>query len=286
MVGLLSFMGTIMMLTTNMNDQIIQLISLPFVRRAVIGGLLVAVLASWMGVLVVLRRASFFGDAIAHSSLMGVALGLLIGMNPVLVAAIYAVLVSFGLPYLEKHSSLPIDSLLGFLLPFSMGAGVILLSIIPGYQPELISFLFGSILAVGWIDVVVIFVLSLVALAVMLLLRKKLMFASYDSVYARISGVKVGRIDIIYNVLLAITIVSGIKLVGIILVNALLVIPASTARLFAGSLRQMFILTPLIAVLVTLFGLAVSFSLDIPTGPTIAVLSGGVFLIGVIVHKI
>lgn len=268
-----------------MIEQITELLTFPFIHRALVGGVLVAILTSLMGVLVVLRRASFFGDAIAHSSLMGVALGLLIGLDPILVAAIYAVIVSFGLPYLKKHSNLPTDSLLGFILPFSMGMGVIILALIPGYQPELISFLFGSILAIGWINILLISVLVLIALVTMLVLRKKMVFASFDNEYAKVSGIHVERIDALYSVLLAITIVAGIRLVGIVLVNALLVIPASTVRLFSRSLSQMFIFTPIISIISTLSGIFLSFALDIPTGPAIAVVSGLLFLMAVVVRK-
>jgi zinc transport system permease protein len=270
----------------NMVEQISQAITFPFMHRALVGGVLVAILTSWMGILVVLRQSSFFGDAIAHASLMGVALGLLLGFNPILVAAIYAVFVSFGLPYLRKHSELPIDSLLGFILPFSMGIGVILLALIPGYQPELISFLFGSILAVGWVDIVVISALAIVTFLVMLVMKNKLIFSSFDNEYAKVSGVQVNRVDAIYHILLAVTIVAGIRLVGIVLVNALLVIPASTIRLFASSLKQMFVFTPILAISVTVVGLAVSFLVNVPTGPAIAVVAGVVFLSSVVVHRL
>lgn len=269
-----------------MIEQIAQLLSFPFMQRALFGGVLIAMLTSWMGVLVVLRQSSFFGDAIAHASLMGVALGLLIGFDPVLVAAAYAIFVSFGLPYLRKHSELPIDSLLGFILPFSMGVGVILLAFIPGYQPELISFLFGSILAVGWVDIAVVSSLTVVTLIAMAVIKNKLVFASFDSEYAKVSGIPVHRIDVFYHVLLAVTIVAGIRLVGIVLVNALLVIPASTVRLFAGSLKQMFLFTPVVALFVTIVGLVISFFANIPTGPAIAVVSGSVFLGGVVVRRL
>ena len=250
------------------------------------GGILVAILTSWMGILVVLRQSSFFGDAIAHASLMGVALGLYLGINPIVVAAGYAVFVSFILPFLKKHSGLPQDSLLGFILPFSMGIGVILLSVIPGYQPELISFLFGSILAIGWSDVVITAFLAGITLLVMLALKGKLTFASFDSEYAKVTGINVTLVDTLYHVLLAITIVAGIRLVGIILVNALLVIPASTARLVARSLREMFMLTPILAVLIIVSGLFISFSWNIPSGPTIAVDSGILFLITLVYTKL
>jgi ABC-type Mn2+/Zn2+ transport system permease subunit len=266
-------------------QEIIGSLQYPFVQRALLGGILVAVLTSWMGILVVLRQSSFFGDAIAHSSLMGIALGLLLGINPIAVAAIYAIFVSFLLPFLRKHSHLPQDSLLGFILPFSMGLGVILLALIPGYQPELISFLFGSILAIGWGDIAITAILALVTFLVMFILRGKLTFASFDSEYAKVTGIKVSMIDTIYHVLLAVTVVAGIRLVGIILVNALLVIPASTVRLFARSLKDMFIFTPILAIIIMIVGLLASFTFDIPSGPTIAVTSGLLFLITLVFTK-
>jgi zinc transport system permease protein len=255
-------------------------------QRAIIGGVFVAALTSWIGILVVLRQSSFYGDAIAHASLTGVALGLLINLNPILVAALYAILVSFVLPYLKKHSGLPIDSLLGFILPFSMAIGVILLAFIPGYQPELISFLFGSILAISWSDVLTILALVVITLITTSILRSKLIFASFDNEYAKVSGIKVEKIDIVYQILLAVTIVAGIRLVGIILVNALLVIPASTTRLFSKSLKQMFVFTPILAISVVVLGLVFSYIFNIPSGPAISVFSGFLFLLGVVLKKI
>jgi zinc transport system permease protein len=182
--------------------------------------------------------------------------------------------------------NLPLDSLLGIVLPFSMGIGVILLALLPGYQPELISFLFGSILAVGWVDIYVIVGLVVVTFIVVLFLRRELIFVSFDNVYAKITGIKVDRMDIIYSLLLAITIVAGIRFVGIILVNALLVIPASTVRLFAKSLRDMFLVTPVLAAMVVIIGLVLSFFLNIPSGPTIAAISGTIFLLAVLARKV
>jgi zinc transport system permease protein len=267
-------------------QEIINTLQFPFVQRAILGGIIVAALTSWMGILVVLRRSSFFGDAIAHSSLMGIALGLIIGINPIMVAAVYAIFVSLLLPFLRKHSELPQDSLLGFILPFSMGVGIILLAFIPGFQPELISFLFGSILGIGWNDVAIIAVLAIIAFFVALSMKGKFSFVSFDSEYAKVVGVNVSKIDTLYHILLAITVVAGIRLVGIILVNALLVIPASTARLLAGSLRDMFIFTPILAVVNVILGLIASFIFDLPTGPTIAVVSGVLFLITLSVKKL
>lgn len=261
--------------------ELITLLSLPFVQRALLGGVLVAGVISWLGILVVLRKSSFFGDAIAHSALTGVAIGLLLGWQPILAAAVYAVVIAWLLPVLRKNSLLPIDTLLGFLLPFSMGIGVLLLSRMPGYQPELMSFLFGSILSISWTDIWVMTGLVAVVVIGMVLLWRRLLFAAFDPEYAQIMGVKVQRLDMFYHGLLALMIVAGTQVVGIVLVNALLVIPASIARLWVRSLNQMVIVTPIVAMVVTLLGITVSFVSDLPTGPTIAVVAGMGLLLSV-----
>ncbi len=265
--------------------EVLSLLSLPFAQRALIGGLLVAVLAGWMGILVVLRRSSFFGDAVSHASLLGVALGLLLGVNPVLAAAAYAVGIAFLIPKLRDVSLLPTDSLLGIILPVSMAGGVVVLSALPGYQPELMSFLFGSILSVSWIDISMMIGLALAIALFGVLYWKKLLLSSLDPVHAQIAGVPVERVDALYHVLLALTIVVGIQVVGIILVNALLIIPASTVRLFARSLRTMAVVTPMLSALITLIGLLISFVINVPSGPAIALVAGGFFVAAITVKQ-
>lgn len=234
-------------------------------------------LLAYLGIFTMLRRSSFFGDSIAHSSLTGVALGILLGIPPILSAILYAVAVSFLIPILRKKSQLPIDSLLGIILPFSMAVGVILLSITPGYQPELISFLFGSILGISWSNIYLMTAIACVLLIFIIQFQQKLLNISFDPEYAKILGIKVHTVDTMYHLSLAVAIVLGIQLVGIILVNALLIIPAATARLFATSLKSMFILAPMISIVTTLIGLYISYFLNVPSGPTIAVVSGVVF---------
>lgn len=258
--------------------ELLALLQLPFVQRAIIGGGLVAITASLMGVLVVLRKSAFYGDAVAHASLTGVAIGLLLGWQPLVTAAGYAVLISVALPWLHHKSRLPIDSLLGFILPVSMAAGVLLLAINPGFQPDLISFLFGSILSVGQADIWMLLALTSLILGLFTFFRRQLLFSSFDPTYAKISGVSVHRIQLLYQVLLALTIVASIQVVGIVLVNALLIIPASITRLFARSLSQMLWLTPAVAVGVTGLGILLSLVLDLPTGPSIALVAGAVLI--------
>ncbi len=263
----------------------IELFSYPFVQRALLGGVIVAVLTAFIGVFVVLRRSSMVGDTIAHASLAGVAVGLLVGIDPLVAAAVVAVIAAGVLPVLTKYAALPIDSVLGFILPFSMAIGVILLALMPGFQPELISYLFGSILSISWGHVWLIAGLSALTLGVLFFLYRTLMFVSFDEVYAKAAGVRVQWVNTIFGFLLAVTIVTGIQLVGVILLNALLVIPASTVRLFSRSLKDMFVFTPIVSVLEVVGGIALSFMFDVPSGPMIVLVGGLVFLVSVFVKR-
>ncbi len=262
------------------------LLTLPFMQRAFIGGGIVSVLLACLGVFVVLRRSSFFGDAIAHSSLTGVAIGLLTGIPTLISATIYSIGVSFFIPWMKDKSRLPVDTLLGILLPVSMAIGVIILTLIPGYRADLMSFLFGSILGISWLNIGFTILLSLAIGIYLFFWGKKLLALSFDSDYAVIQGIQVSKIDLLYHLALAVSIVLGIQVVGIILVNALLIIPSATARLLARSMKDLFILAPIIAFVTTTCGIILSYYLDLPTGPAIGVLSGMVFVSAFIVSHI
>lgn len=266
--------------------EIWEYLQLTFVQRAIIGGIFIAGLAGLMGVFTTMRGASFFGDAVAHSSLAGVAIGLLFDINPLLTAFVYAVIIALILPWLKQKTDFSFDNLLGIFLPLSMGLGVVIFATLPGYQPELISFLFGSMLAITWTDVGLIIVLSSLVGALMMYSLKKLSFVAIDPEYAKLSGIKIQLFDFLYHFLLALTIVSGVRLVGVILINALLIIPASIVKLYAQSLRQMFIFTPIIGIVCLFLGIVLSIIFNAPSGATIAVVSGGLFLISLMSKKI
>ncbi|HEU5322317.1 MAG TPA: metal ABC transporter permease, partial [Methylomirabilota bacterium] len=172
----------------------IEALGYPFMQRALAAGLLVGALASVLGVLVVLRRSAFFGDAVAHASLAGVALGVLAGWPPLLPAAAVAVGIGLSLHRLERGSGLALDTVLGFVLPFFMAVGVLVLSLSPGYQPELLSYLFGSILAVSGSGLAALAVVAVVAAAVLSRLGRRLVFVTFDPDGAHAAGIDVGRL--------------------------------------------------------------------------------------------
>ncbi len=255
-----------------------DMLAYPFMQRALLTGILIGVMTSLLGVLVVLRRSAFFGDAIAHASLAGVAVGVLTGWHPLLTATGVGVGIAMSLHVMERHTRLALDTVLGFILPFFMAIGVLLLSLKPGYQPELMSFLFGSILTVSQAHLLLIAVITLVVLGVFLRFRPQLIFATFDEEAAQLSGIRVGLILTGYYILLALVIIASIRAVGILLVNALLIIPAATAKMLSRSLAHMFIFTPLLGVLSVAGGIIGSYHLDLPSGPAIVVFSGLLFL--------
>jgi zinc transport system permease protein len=255
-----------------------EVLAYPFMQRALLAGLLVGMMTSLLGVLVVLRRSAFFGDAIAHASLAGVAVGVLTGWPPLLTAAGLSVGISMSLHVVERRTRLVLDTVLGVILPFFLALGVMLLSLKPGYQPELVSFLFGSILTVSYHNLLLIAAITLAVLAVFCCLRSRLIFAAFDEEAAQLAGIRVGLVLTGYYILLALVIIASLRTVGAILVNALLIIPAATAKMLARSLVQMFVLAPLLGSASVVGGIVSSYYLDLPSGPTIVVCAGLLFL--------
>lgn len=256
----------------------IESLAYPFMQRALVAGLLVGLVASLLGVFVILRRSAFFGDAVAHASLAGVAVGVVAGLPPLLLAAAVAVGIGLSLHRLERVGRLSLDTILGFVLPFFMAVGVLVLSLRPGFQPELLSYLFGSILTVSWEGLAAIAVVS--ALVALVLARRgpALVFAAFDPDGAHAAGLRVAALLTMHHVLLALVVIAAISVVGVVLVNALLVIPAATAKLLARSLGRMFVLAPLLGVGSVLAGLVASYRLDVPSGPVVVVIAGIAFL--------
>lgn len=255
-----------------------EALAYPFMQRALVAGLLVGLVASLLGVFVILRRSAFFGDAVAHASLAGVAVGVVSGLPPLLLAAAVAVGIGLALHRLERVGRLSLDTILGFVLPFFMAVGVLVLSLSPGFQPELLSYLFGSILTVSWQGLAAIAVGAVAVSIALARLGRALVFATFDPDGAHVAGIDVARLLTAHHVLLALAVIASISLVGIVLVNALLVIPAATAKLLARSLTQLFVLAPVLGTAAVLAGLVISYSFDVPSGPAIVVVSGLGFL--------
>lgn len=264
---------------------LVELLTLPFLQRALVAGLLLSFLMGIMGVLTLVRKSIFYGDAIAHSSLAGVALGLAFGVYPLAAAVVYSIGVALLIPYLRKKVSLSTENTLGILLPVSMGLGVIIFSLLPGYQPQMMSFLFGNVLTIQLNEVWLLFILFFIALVVFTFYLLKIVLVSIDEEYATLLGLPTKFLERIYEILLAVVIIAGVKLLGVVLVNALLIIPASTTKSFVSSMKQWLVVTPIVSIVTVVGGIVVSVLFNTPPGATIAVCAGGLFLLAQIVRS-
>ncbi len=254
-----------------------------FGQKALIGGLIIAATCSLLSFFVIVRRLAFVGMGISHAAFGGVAIGIAAGINPVLTAGGFCVLVAGGIGWLSRKGRLHEDTVIGILFAASMAFGVVLVRMAHAYNLDLMSYLFGSILALSWTDVIILAVISTLAIAFMLLFFKELLFFSFDEETATASGVPVRFVYYGLLVTMALTIVVSIKLVGIILVSAFLVIPGATGLQLSRNYRGA-LLGSLAAALVSLaVGLKLSFSFDVASGAAIVLGLFGAFLVTVAV---
>ena len=257
-----------------------EFLQYPFMQRAFITGILLGGLLAYLGVFVVLRRMAFFSDGIAHASLAGVALGVLISVNPLMTALAASVFFSVLLFWLEKKTNVSSDAAIGLIFTFGMALGVLLISLKRGYQPELVGFLFGNILMIHPHDLILISILSAFIFLFLILKQREISLLCMDSEMAYLSGVRSDALLLSLYIALAMAVVLGIKILGVVLVSALLIIPVSIAKLISGSFRTLVLFSIVFSELIILAGLSLSYLFDLPAGAVI-VLTGTVLFFGV-----
>jgi zinc transport system permease protein len=242
-----------------------------FFLRALLGGLGVALVAGPLGCFIVWRRMAYFGDSLAHSALLGVAQGFLLGLEPSLGIAVAAVAVSLILLLLERQRLLASDTLLGLLAHSGLAIGLVALSFVETLRVDLLAYLFGDVLAVTPLDLAWIWGGGLIALAVLLAIWRPLLFATVNEDLAQAEGVAVLPVRLAFMLVIALVIAVAMKVVGILLITSLLIIPAATARRFARTPEQMALLAVLAGGLAVAGGLSGSLAWDTPSGPSIVV---------------
>ncbi len=252
-----------------------------FVLYALAAGIALALVVGPLGSVVVWRRMAYFGDTLAHAALLGVALAIAAEQLPMAGVGLIGILIAVLLFWLEKQRDLSTDILLGILSHSSLALGLIVLSIIQaqGYNIDLMSYLFGDLLAVNQTDVLLMFVSAFVILLVFSQILSPLISMSVNEDLARIDGVAVEKVRFVFMILLALVIAVALKVVGILLITALLIIPAANARLFSKSPRQMVFVSVLLAIFAVLLGLYSSLNWDLPAGPAIVIAASTLFFI-------
>ncbi len=247
--------------------------------RALIASALVGVVCAVVGTYVVLRGIAFIGDAIAHAGFPGVVAAYLLSIPFYLGAAVAAVATALAIGYVTKRSGLRQDTAIGVLFAGTFAFGVFLFSTIHGYVADLFGFLLGNVLAIGTQDLVALVALGLGVIAVVALLWKELLYATFDPLGAAASGMPVERLEYLFLALVALTIVVSLQAVGIILVVAMLVTPAATAQMLTARFTRLMALAALVGVASAVLGLYLSFWFNVASGATIVLMETGLFLI-------
>ena len=256
-----------------------------FIQNAIIAGLLVSFASGIIGSLIVVNRMVFLAGGIAHTSYGGIGLAVYFGFPIFLGASLFAVSAALLMAYITLNERNRIDTFIGLIWAVGMAIGIILIDLTPGYNVDLMSYLFGSILAVSNQDILYMGGLLVMIVSIMLFWYRDILAVSYDSEYATLRGINVKFFYTLILVLSALTVVVAIKVVGLILVIALLTIPVYVAEKLSSTLYMMMILSALFSSLFTLLGLWFSYSFNVASGASIILVSAfSLFLFLVLNH--
>ena len=250
-----------------------EVLHLEFIQRALLAGLLVSVACGVIGVYVVVNRIVFMSGGIAHAAFGGIGLGYYLGTNPVLGALLFSVGAALAMGTVQRRTRARADTIVGMMWAIGMAVGIILVDLTPGYAADLMSYLFGSILTVPWADLAIMLLLDIVIIALVAAFYKELLAISFDEAYASTASVRVDAIQLLLLCLVALTVVMLMRVVGLILVIALLTVPAAIAGQLTGDLKRMMLISIVLGVVFTTTGLWISYALDLTSGATIILTS-------------
>ena len=258
-----------------MIDQLLE----PFMLRALLGGLGVALMAGVLGCFVVWRRMAYFGDTLSHAALLGIALGLALEVNLTLAVIVMSCLLALALVLLQRRRDLGTDTALGILSHAALACGLIAISFMEKVRFDLMGYLFGDILAISQSDLWWIWGGTIALLAIIAALWRPLLASTVEPDIARIEGLKVESLQLLFMLLLAIVVALAMKVVGLLLITALLIIPAATARRLSKTPEQMALLSALIGAAAVVLGLLASRYGNLPAGPSVVAAATVLFLL-------
>jgi zinc transport system permease protein len=261
-------------------------LSYGFLQRALIAGVFVALACAMLGVFLILRRDSMIGHGLSHVAFAGIAIGLLLNIFPMTIALIVAVIGALCIMGLKERSGLYSDTAIAIFSSVGFALGILVVTISQRFNVDLFGYLFGDILTIDISEVVLSICLAAAVVLTVVLYYQRFMYMTFDRESARVSGIRVKRLDMLLSVLTAITVVLGMKLVGILLVSALLVIPAAAGLQLASSFKQAIGLSSLVALVSVVLGLSVSFYLDFPASGSIVLLSFVLFSLFFLVKRL
>ncbi len=262
----------------------IEMLSYPFMQRAFVAGLMIAVLASLSGSFIVLRRYSLLSETLAHVSLVGVSVGLLVGLSPLWMAVATSLAAAWLIEYLRSSRGLYSDSILAIFLSGSLALAIVIISLSGSFNASLFSYLFGSILSVSNDDLITMGIFGSLSMALLILFFKELYFIAFDEEVARTSGLRVTLLNFMLVSIIAVIIALSIRIVGTLLIGALMVIPPVAAIRFGMGFFKTTLLSIVIALISVVIGLSVSFFFSLPSGAAIVLCLLGIFIVALVLN--
>ncbi len=263
---------------------ILEALSYGFMQKALIAGIAVGLICSFMGTFLVLRRYSLFGDGIAHVAFGGISVGLFLGVFPLWTAFIVSIFGGLGLQKLRQSTKISGDSAVAVVLVSGLAVGVILVSASGGFSVDLFSFLFGSILLISNEDTIMILGISAGIIATLTIMQKQFLHLTFNEEQAKLVGLRTTLLNYTFVVLASITVVTSMRLVGVLLISALIVIPNISAMMFGKGFKKTVIISMIISVISVVSGILVSYFLNVAPSGTIVVIAVGI-LVGTLILK-
>ena len=263
-----------------------EMLQYTFMQNALIAGILASIIFAIIGTFVVVKRIVFISGGIAHASFGGVGLAFYLGINPLIGASLFAVISALGVGTVGKKTLQREDTAIGIVWAVGMALGAFFYYITPGYLPSPSSFLFGNLLMIRRIDLYLLFAMSLITLFIVSMFYHKLQAISFDEEFSEVVGVPTTTFYFLLLILVAFSIVFLIKFVGIILVIAMLAIPASISSGVTHDMKKIIIYSFLLSISFVISGLFISYQINTPAGPTIVMLAGLVFMIDMAYSKV
>lgn len=257
---------------------ILEVLEFGFIQRALIAGIAVAITSSVVGLFLVLRRNSLFGDALSHAAFGGIAIGLATNIYPLWTGLTLSILGAVGITKLRQSTNIPADATVAILLSSGLALGILLISVSGGFTLDLFSFLFGSIMLVSIEDTLAILAMTGIILSIIILLYRKLMYITFDEEQARVSGLPISKLNYLFIILASVAVIVSMRLVGILLVSSLLVIPNVTALLFNKGFKKTALISVSISIFSVVMGIAISYAVNLAPAGTIVIVSTTVFL--------
>jgi zinc transport system permease protein len=240
-----------------------------FFQHALLGGMMAAAACAAMGIFLLLRREALIGEGIAHVSFGGIALGIFIGVYPIYTALLLSIIATLSITYMRRKGFAQSDAAIGIVVAFGLSLGLVLLSLSGGFNVDLFTYLFGSILTIDLQDLATSAVLAVVVLSFLVILHKELLSMTFDEKSARVSGIPVDKIEFAFNILVAVTVALSIKIIGILLVTALLIMPGIAALQLKLSFRGTLAAAVTISIVCVVAGVIISAMVNIATSAVI-----------------